>query len=180
MDNNDLILTQPKTPWLPIAIKYGIIFGLLSGLVTVIIFLTENFGNIWLGMVVGLIVSITGIVLTHREFKSNNGGYMSYGQGLISGLVMSILAGLISGTISYLYIQFVDPTILEKMAQMQIEMLEKMNFPAEQMDEAIEKMEAENTASKQLTGGLVSGFVGGLILSLIVSAFTKRTRPEFE
>jgi hypothetical protein len=173
-------MSQPKAPWIPISVKYGIIFGLISGLVSVAIFLTENFGNIWLGMVIGLIVSITGIVLTHREYKKNNGGYMSYGQGLISGLVMSVIAGLISGTISYLYIQFVDPTILEKMSQLQIEMLEKMNFPEDKMEEAIAKMEVENTASKQLTGGLISGLVGGFILSLIVSAFTKRTRPEFE
>jgi hypothetical protein len=180
MNDSDLTVTQPKASWVTISVKYGIIFGLISGLVSVAIFLTENFGNIWLGMVVGLAVSITGIVLTHREFKNNNGGYMSYGQGLISGLVMAVIAGLISGTISYMYIQFVDPSILEKMSEVQIEMLEKMNFPEEQMDEAIAKMEAENTASKQLTGGLISGLVGGFILSLIVSAFTKRTRPEFE
>jgi len=180
MNDNDLTVTQPKAPWFSTAIKYGIIFGLISGLVTVIIFLTENFGNIWLGMGIGLIISITGIVLTHREYKANNGGYMSYGQGLISGIVMSVIAGLISGTISYLYIQFVDPTILDKMAELQIQMLEKMNFPEEQMEEAITKMEAENTASKQLTGGLFSGLIFGLLLSLIVSAFTKRTRPEFE
>lgn len=180
MNDNDLALTQPKTSWVMISIKYGIIFGLISGLVSVAIFLTENFGNIWLGMVVGLIVSITGIVLTHREYKKNNGGYMSYGQGLLSGLVMAIVAGLISGIISYLYIRFVDPSILEKMSQVQIDMLEKMNFPEDKMEEAIAKMEVENTASKQLTGGLLSGVIGGLILSLIVSAFTKRTRPDFE
>ena len=180
MNDNEITVTQPTAPWMPISIKYGIIFGLISGLVSVVIFLTENFGNIWLGMVIGLSVSITGIVLTHREIKNSNGGYMSYGRGLISGLVMAMIAGLISGTISYLYIQFVDPSILEKMSQIQIEMLEKMNFPEEKMEEAIEKMEAENTASKQLTGGLISGLVGGFILSLIVSAFTKRSRPEFE
>jgi hypothetical protein len=180
MNDNDLTVAQPKAPWFPISLKYGIIFGLISGLVSVVIFLTENFGNIWLGMVIGLIVSITGIVLTHREYKNNNGGYMSYGQGLMTGIVMSVIAGLISGTISFLYIQFVDPTILEKMSEVQIQMLEKMNVPEEQMEEAIAKMEAENTASKQLTGGLISGLIGGLFLSLIVSAFTKRTRPEFE
>jgi len=180
MESNDLTVTQPKAPWIMTSVKYGIIFGLISGLVSVIIFLTGNFDNIWIGMVVGLLVSITGIVLTHREYKNNNGGYMTYGQGLASGLVMSIISGLISGFISFLYIKFVDPTVLEQMNEIQITMLEKFGLPEEQMEETVAKLEAENTASKQLTGGLTSGIVGGLILSLIVSAFTKRTRPEFE
>lgn len=180
MEHNDLAITQPKTPWVMISLKYGIIFGLVSGLLSVGIFLTENFDNIWLGMVIGLMVSITGIILMHWDYKKNNQGYMSYGQGLMSGLAMSIVAGLISGAISFLYIQFVDPTILDKMAEVQIQMLEKMNFPEDKMEEAVAQIEVENTPSKQLTGGLFSGLIGGLILSLIVSAFTKRTRPEFD
>jgi predicted Co/Zn/Cd cation transporter (cation efflux family) len=180
MDNYDSTITQQKAPWVMIALKYGIIFGLVSGLVGVFIFMTDSFSNIWLSITIGLAVSITGIVLMHREYKRHNAGYMTYGQGLLSGITMSIIAGLISGLISYAYVEFVDPGVLDRMREVQISLLEKFGLPEDKMEEAIAKMEAENTASKQITGGLTSGLVGGLLLSLIISAFTKRTRPELE
>jgi uncharacterized integral membrane protein len=173
-------MNEQKAPWLPVAIKYGLIIGLVSAIFIFINFLAGTFELMWVGLTVALIISIGGMVMAHREYKRLNGGYMSYGQGLMIGTVASVIAGVIGGLASYAYIEFVDPGILETMKEMQISMMEKFGMPEDQMDEAIARVNKDTTATKQLTQSLWNGLIGGFILSLIVSAFTKRNRPEFE
>lgn len=180
MENINTSATMVQPAWFPIALKYGIITGLASGVLSVIMFVSGAFETVWISIVLALIISIGGIVMAHREYKELNGGYMNYGKGLLIGTILSVIAGLISGLISFAYIQFVDPGVLDRMKEMQMTMMEKFGMPEDKMEEAVAKLDEQFTPTKQLTSGLTSGLVGGLVLSLIVSAFTKRNRPEFE
>jgi hypothetical protein len=173
-------MEEQNTPWLPVAFKYGVITGLASAVFIVINFIAGTFSLIWVGLLVGLTISILGIVFAHREFKRNNGGFMKYGRGLMIGTLVSIIASIIGGLVTYCYIEFVDPGILDTMKEIQISMFEKFGMPEDKMDEAIAKVNEETTAINQLTRSFWNGLIGGFILSLIVSAFTKHNRPEFE
>lgn len=159
------ITTTTQPAWFPIALKYGIITGLASGALSVIMFISSAFETVWIGIVLALIISVGGIVLAHREYKRVNNGYMAYGKGLLIGTVMSIIAGLISGLISFGYIQFVDPGVIDRMKEMQIAMMEKFGLPEDKMEEAVAQLDEQFTPTKQLTSGLTSGLVGGFILS---------------
>ena len=169
-----------QTPWWSVGLKYGVMTGLIGAVLTMINFIMGNFDAIWIMFAVGLAIYIGAIILAHKEFKRHNGGFMTYGQGVLIGTLTVFIAGLIGGLFSFIYISYIDPNILEEMKEMQIAMMEKFGVPEEQMDEAIAKIEAETTAGNQLKSGLINGVVSGLILSLIVSAFTKNKRPEFE
>ena len=169
-----------QTPWWSVGLKYGVITGLVGSVLTMVNFIMGNFDAIWIMFAIGLAIYIGAIIMAHKEFKRHNGGFMTYGQGVLIGTLTVFIAGVIGGLFSFIYISYVDPNILEEMKEMQIAMMEKFGVPEEQMDEAIAKIEAETTAGNQLKSGLINGVVSGLILSLIVSAFTKNKRPEFE
>ncbi len=180
MENLNATTTVTQPAWFPIALKYGIITGLASGVLSILLFISGAFETVWIGIVLALAISVAGIVLAHREYKSANHGFMSYGRGLVIGTVLSVIAGLISGLISFAYIQFVDPGVLDRMKEMQMAMMEKFGMPEDKMEEAVAKLDEQFTPLKQLTSGLSSGLIGGFILSLIVTAITKRNKPEFE
>lgn len=169
-----------QTPWWSVGLKYGVMAGLVGSVLTMINFIMGNFEMIWVMFAIGLAIYIGAIILAHKEFKRHNGGYMTYGQGVLIGTLTVFIAGIIGGLFSYIYISYVDPNILEEMKEMQITMMEKFNLPEDQMDEAIARVERDTTAAKQLQNGLLNGIFSGLVLSLIVSAFTKNARPEFE
>lgn len=180
MENLNATATINQPAWFSIALKYGILTGLASGVLSIIMFISGAFETVWIGIVLALVISVGGIVMAHKEFKRLNGGYMNYGKGLVIGTVLSLIAGLISGLISFAYIQFVDPGVLDRMKEMQMAMMEKFGMPEDKMEEAVAKLDEQFTPTKQLTSGLTSGLIGGFILSLIVTAVTKRNKPEFE
>ncbi|HSI90098.1 MAG TPA: DUF4199 domain-containing protein [Adhaeribacter sp.] len=174
-------MNEEKTvTWWSVGLKYGLITGLVSSVLALVNFISGSFDQIWLMFGIGLAVYIAAIVFAHREFKTKNAGFMTYGQGVMIGTVTVFIAGVIGGIFSYVYIEFVDPSILDQMKDMQIGMMERFGLPDDQMDEAIARIERDTTAGSQLQSGLINGIFSGLILSLIVSAFTKNRRPDFE
>ena len=172
--------THPHPALLPIALKWGLITGLVSLIFTLYGFVTESFGNFMITLLVSLIISVLGIVFALREFRTKNGGYMKYGQGLLLGISTMVISSILSGLFAMLYMQFVDPTIAEKMVDATLEQMSGFGIDESALEEQRDTILAENTPLNQLWGALKNGLFGGLILSLIISAIMKRNRPEFE
>ena len=70
-----------------IALKYGFIYGLLSFLFSTLVNVmgwAEDFQESigWISGIWSLVLTVTISVLCLREYREQNGGYISYGQGL--------------------------------------------------------------------------------------------------
>jgi tetrahydromethanopterin S-methyltransferase subunit F len=163
-----------------VAIKYGLLTGLLYVVFATVNYITESYGNFFLALLISIVISVTGIVLALREFKKQNAGFMTYGQGLGLGLMVSIIAGLISGVFSMLYIQFVDPGMPEKIVDATMEQMAAFGVDESMLEDKREEIMASFTPVRQLMSALSNAFFSGLILSLIIAAIMKHTRPEFE
>jgi len=170
--------TQPSL--ISVALKYGLLTGLISIIYTLFSYLTETFGSIFLNLFIALAITIIGLVLAMREFRKKNGGFMTYGQGLGIGMIVAVTASILSGIFIFLYTSYVDPTITEKIVDSVMDQMGAFGLDDSQLDEARDKMLADTTPFKQLTSALTNGLFGGLILSLIIAAIMKRNRPEFE
>lgn len=173
-------MTENQPSVTAIAIKWGLVTGLIFVAYALFTFITESFGNFFISLFISTAIAIVGIVLAMRDYKKQNFGYMSYGQGLGLGIMVMIVASLISGVFSFFYTTYIDPTIPEKMVDAVIEQLSAFGIEEEAMEEARDKELADNTPLKQLTGALMNGIFSGLFLSLIISAIMKNKRPEFE
>jgi hypothetical protein len=90
--NEDFTLDQtPKTSISAVAIRYGLIVGMITVIYSLILYITDlQITNQFLSYVSFLIL-IVGIYLAHQNFKKENGGYMTYGQGLGIGSLVSLI-----------------------------------------------------------------------------------------
>ncbi|MEM9721348.1 MAG: DUF4199 domain-containing protein [Bacteroidota bacterium] len=165
-----------KTSTRSVAIKYGIILGVICAILVAVIYigqLNQNFGYI------GIAATIAILYLAIKEYKDENGGYMSFGKGVGLCVLLTVIGGAISGVFDFVYTSFVDPDILQAILD---EQMLKMEENPQMTDEMIEQARGftENffTPTVRLIGGLVSGLLGGAFWGLILSAIFKKDEPE--
>ncbi len=171
-------MEQRPTVW-QIGIKYGLIAGLILTVYSLILYFAELTANIWLNMV-PFIILIIGFILAHRSFKEEGNGYMNYGQGLGIGTIVAGISGFISSLFSYIYIKFINPEYLANILEEQRIALEDQGLDDEQIDQFLSIFETLRTPEVSLITGVIFMIIFGFILSLIVSAFTKKTDPALE
>lgn len=179
--------TQPSI-W-NVGIKGGLVTGIVLFLLTLIFqYILGMYGNIFFMLAMGILAVIIGIVLTHKGFKRDGDGYMTYGQGLGLALISMTIAGLLAGLLSFLYIIFIDPQIPQKIADASTEMAYSMveSMGGEIDDATEEKLEAQRQEAIDKGASFTSTVLGagltylimGLIFGLVISAFTKNNHPE--
>lgn len=172
--------------------KGGLITGLVLFLFTFVFqFLLGFFAEWWMS-IIPILGFIIGIVMTHKTFKKDGNGLMSYGEGLFLAVVLGAVAGIVVGLLTFAYVNLIDPTIPEKqadaVADLQIRMLERFGASDADIDEAYDKAEEQKeaiieasrnplkTIGYQLLGGIGYSF----FLALIITIFTRKKNPEYE
>jgi hypothetical protein len=161
------------------AVRYGLIVGLVCVIYSLILSLADLSMNRWLSSISYLFI-IAGMVMAYKYFKAHNGGFMSYGQGLGIGTLMSLIAGIITSIFMYIYVKFIDTTIMEKAMDMQRIEMENRGMSDADIDQAMEMAGKFAGPEMVLIGGTFGFLFIGFIIALIVSAIMKHTRPEFE
>ena len=162
-----------------VGLRYGIIIGLIMIVYSMILQFTGQAANNWLGSV-NYIFLIVGIVLAHKAFKGGGDGFMSIGQGLGIGTLICVVSGVLSSIFSYLYIKFVDDSMMTLIQEKQIEAMEKQGLDDAQIEQAME-MAGKFSSPEIIFGIAIIVFIFfGFILSLIVSLFTKKSNPALE
>ncbi|GAA4384915.1 DUF4199 domain-containing protein [Hymenobacter koreensis] len=162
-------------------IRYGLIFGVISIIVDFVLKATGLSFKFSVTLSASLIIWVVGIIVAHRYFKAHNGGFMSYGQGIIIAVIMGSIGGLMTGVFNYVYVNFIDPNYAEAMRADMEAWLIKMNVPEEQMDKSLADITPEKIGSPTSIGSaILFGAFVSLLTGLIISAITKRKQPEFE
>jgi len=161
------------------AIRYGLIVGMISVVYSFILAMFDETMNRGLGAVSYLIL-IVGMVMAFKYFKANNLGYMSYGQGLRIGTLMSLIVGLMASLFMYIYIKFVDSEVMNRAMEMQRIQMEEKGMDDAQIDQAMEMADKFSSPELMIVFGTLGFVVIGFIIALILSAIMKNARPEFE
>ncbi|GAB3526453.1 hypothetical protein GCM10027443_01550 [Pontibacter brevis] len=162
-----------------VALKYGLLFGLIGVVFQAIIMVTDLGDNRWVSSLAYAIL-IAGIVLGMKNYREQNLGYMSYGQGLGIGTLLGAVFGLMTGLFIWVYTEFVDTGYMARVMEKQrVEMLEQ-GLTDEQVDAGMAMAENFQGPLTMILGGAVSTLIIGFLFSLIISAIMKKSRPEFE
>lgn len=160
------------------ALKWGLILAVASILYSAIMFLTDNIGNRGLGLVAYLI-SIVGLVLAMRDYKSLKGGYMTYGEGLSIGTLTAAISGFLNSLFSVFYMSVIDTGIMTRMADKAREQMENEGkLSDEQIDQGIAIMEKFQSPGFLFVFGLFGAILLGFIFSLIIAAFIRRNKEN--
>ena len=109
-------MENQQTPTKNIILNYGLILGIATILISVAIYaMGLTYKQDWkMGLLSFVIMSII-ISLGIKKYKEVNGGFLSVGQGLKTGIGIALIAGIISILYSMIFINFIEPDYMEKM-----------------------------------------------------------------
>ncbi len=162
-----------------VAIKWGLILGIISIVLFLAIYFGGLLGESWPGWI-GAVFSAGIIYLAHKEFKELGDGYMSYGKGLGIGTLTSVISGAVSSTFSYVYIKFINLDYTTELLDNTRFKMEESGQGEDQIDMAMEMTEKFMTPEIMFGLGMFMAVLFGFIISLIVSAITKNNDPSLE
>lgn len=157
--------------------KFGLIAGAVLVIYSLILILTEQFNNVPLSLL-SYVLLIGLIVFAHKNFKEENNGFMTYGQGLGIGALLSMVAGFITGAFTFLYFRYIDDSAIVRQLEDMRYKFEDAGMDDAQIDQMIEMQEKIMPYSPLI--GAFTMLVIGFILTLIIAAFTKKEKSEFE
>jgi phosphatidylglycerophosphatase A len=162
-------------------------WGAISGLLSIIFFVVQDVAGIagdqtysWIVMLIGIAIGVTVLVMAHREFINGGDGYMNYAEGLGIGTLMAVVSSIISSVFTYIYISFINTSYLDIIKEAQIMEMEKQGLTDVQIEQGMKMASMFTTPTGVAVMGILGGIFMGFIGALIVSAFTKKSRPEFE
>jgi hypothetical protein len=162
-----------------IALKWGLIYGVVGILYNTVAYNTELWKS-WAVGVLALLVMLFGVLyFAFNEYKSLNGGFMTFKEGLGLGTLTVTTGGLISVIFDNFYKKVIDPSLIEQQIEMITEQYESMGLSEAQIDEAIQKVEATTNSGLAIVWGVLGAVVFGFIASLIMAAIMKKDKPVF-
>jgi uncharacterized integral membrane protein len=167
---------QPSTA--RTALKWGAILGLILIAITLVMYLTDQSTNpLFSGLTLGAMVAM--LILSMREYRTLNGGYMSYSEGLGIGALLSAVTGLLSSAFITFYNVIIDPTVQQRALEKAREKLEAQgNMSDESIDQAMEWSEKLQSPGFTFIAGFFGTIIMGFLLSLIIAAFIRRNKAN--
>lgn len=166
--------TKPKTG------KYALTYGLILGAISVVFILMlysldMHYQGGAMVMGVSLLITISVIIIGMMQFKKDNNGFMTFGEGLKIGVGIGLIAGIIGIIFNQILAGVIDPEMMDKAMEYQRGMLmETTKMTPEQIDAQMEIGKKFTTPSMQIIFGLIYSIVVSLLLSLIPALILKR------
>ena len=171
-----------QTTTLPNAALFGLYLALSTFLWMLLTWvLNINVFSIGMSILNGLInlgIVILFFWLSNKTLRDKYlDGSLTYGQGFINLLVTGIVSGIITLILTYIFYKFIAPDYLAKIGEKTMEMLQNNpNVPENTMKE-VEAKFAAMTPESTIIKTIPFSLGGTIVLSLIVSAFTKK-KPD--
>ena len=160
-------------------ITYGVIAGIVSVLITTIIYSTDVklFTAWWISVIsIGLYISIAIILLVKTKKEINT--IFSFKDAFTTYFIYAVISLIITVIFNIILFNFIDPSLKETIKELTLkymaEMMQKMNAPAAKINEALQKIkEGDQFSISGLLKGSASNLVVSSIFGLILAAFFK-------
>jgi Protein of unknown function (DUF4199) len=161
-----------------IALKWGAFLGLALMLYSSLIYTADLMTKSGIGGL-SYVLIVGGLILAMREFRTANGGFMTFGQGMSIGALVAAVSGLLSSLYSVFYTSVIDPGLMGRvMEQTRSQFEEQGKLTDEQIEQTMEIMKIFQNPAFQIFAGVFGSIIIGLLLSLIVSAVMRRQNPN--
>ena len=175
-----------KTGSFKLAMTYGLYFGLISVILSVIIWAANLmeymglFGSVLLA-IFQLILLVFLLVYFTKLYRDNElDRKITFGQAFVFGVLIVVFSTIISSLYSYIFNKYIDPDYVHRvMTMMQDKTYQWMSSKGvsdDQIEAAMQKFEEKGIPSpiETLIASVEFGLIGGGIMSLISSAIVKK------
>jgi hypothetical protein len=118
---------------------------------------------------------ISGLQLSIVNYRDKfNGGNISYGRSVRYGALVALLSGVILAAFVYILLQYIEPTLMDKLIIASEENIEKTVKNQAEQEKMLELNRAIMNPGTIALGSVINNLIFGVLLSLIIGIFTKR------
>jgi hypothetical protein len=161
------------------AMNFGAMLGLASMLISFILQLLKIREGALAQILMVLIIGIF-IVLGSNFYKKSNNGFMSYGQALGQGVLISLFGSILLAFFIYFYFQMASPESLQEIKDMAEIQLEEQGLDEKEFEMALKIQQMIMTPGMMALFTILGNMLIGTVISLITSAFLKKEDNSFE
>lgn len=162
-----------------IILNNGLYLGLTGVIVGLILYaMGKSLELQWVSSVVGFIATIAFVVLGLKTFKKNNGGFMSWGQGLKIGMGIVMISAVITVIYTLLFTNVIEPDFQQQAMEFQQQKWLDAGMTQDQIEaftESSEKFQSPAIVSAMILA--ISAFIG-FVISAITAAIMKKSEEE--
>ena len=122
----------------------------------------------------GLLFPIIGIVLAIMAAKREETGEFTYGEGFKQGALVSLVAAVLGGLLSYLYLTMINPGYLDAVREATTAQLQSQGYSGSQLAQAEAMTESMSKPGTVAAIGFITQLIFGLIVSAVAALFLRR------
>ena len=157
---------------------WGAILGFVGIIYNVILYMLDQNLNQNLGYL-GILITIVVLILGVRSYRDSvMEGVLPFGPAFKFGFIVIVVSSVIGIIYAYILWTVIDPDIISKMKDMQMEKMLEKGIPEEALDQAMAISGKFMTPIMMTIMSLFSGVLMGTIVALIVAAIFKKNEPE--
>ncbi|KPL14561.1 MAG: hypothetical protein AMS26_10280 [Bacteroides sp. SM23_62] len=157
---------------------WGAILGFVGIIYSVILYMLGQNLNQTMSYL-GILITIVVLILAIRSFRDNvRGGILPFGPAFQFGFVVILVSSVIGIIYAYLLWTVIDPDIISKMKDMQMEKMLEKGLPEDALDQAMAISGKFMTPLMMTIFGFVGQVFMGTIVALIIAAIFKKNEPE--
>lgn len=161
-------------------------WGLITGTVYVLFFLITNLlGLSGGGGITGILLQLVIMVITFftiymgiKEIRDEElNGEMTTGIAIRKGMKIALIAGILSGAFSLIYMKLIDPGFMDRMMEVQEAKLDEMNAPESQREMSRSVMKFMFNPLITIPFSIIWVCFWGLLKSLVAGSMLKKEAP---
>lgn len=159
---------------------WGAITGIILIVYSLVLYLTHQTANKALGYP-SYVLLIAGIIIGSIAYRDKIlGGFISYKDAFVTGLLITIFAGILSSFFTFILIRYIDPSVVDQILAQAEEKLITKGLSEDDIEMAMEKSKEFIGSPVMVLIGLLSFAFIGTIISLITAAIVKKEKSPFD
>ena len=164
------------------SVKFGLILGVVLAAIPLIYYSlglekNETLQNVTIYLNMAILAAVTYIGIKQYRDQVGN-GYISFGKGFSTGLVISIVGGAISALFTYLYFTVINPGMVTYIRMQQEQKLIERGMSDSEVEKMAKMMEMWTTPPMMAAFSLLGMIIIGLLISLICAGILKKEDPS--
>lgn len=172
--------TTAKKAYQKLALTYGVLTGLFSVLLSVIVYTMGNFIEKPLWSTIA--ITFVGFAITFyaiQQYREQLSGYLSLGQAMKMGIAVALIGGAIATLSNYIFMTYIEPGTVEQMLELGRRQLEESgnNLSDEQIEMSIEMSKKFMHPGIMMAMGIISSVFMGVIYSLVSGLILQKKNP---
>ncbi len=174
-------MDNKPSPW-PLALKFGLIAGLLNIIVSILFYLSDphslkTSGN-WIQSIIGWTLLLVILIVAGKQRATELDNNFTYNNGFGFSFMVGLPYSFITMVYIFVYFVFMNPELLPKIQEAQLEALQAKGLSDEEIDAQMSMINKFNSPIVYAIFSCFASILQAVIIGLIAAIFTKKTTNQ--